>query len=143
MAHARSRRPDSGEEDGAPDPIDIHVGKRIRIRRILLDMNQPDLAGKLGLTFQQVQKYENGSNRVSASRLAAIAEVLGVPVEYFYLGLRDSGEPPSAAEQRWDDRIGDIDALELVRHYHAIKDHRIREHFLGLVKAAASADQSG
>jgi len=143
VARARGGRADAGEEEGAPDPIDIHVGRRIRIRRILLDMNQPGLAGKLGLTFQQVQKYENGSNRVSASRLTAISKVLGVPVEYFYLGLRDSGEPLSAEEQRWEDRIGDTDALELVRHYDAIRDRRVREHFLELVRAAASADHSG
>jgi ribosome-binding protein aMBF1 (putative translation factor) len=74
--------PKYGRGTGVPNPIDVHVGGRIRMRRLLLGMNQETLANALGLTFQQVQKYEGGANRVSASRLSAMAEILGVPISY-------------------------------------------------------------
>src|ERR1700730_9226102 len=78
-----------GRGTGIPNPIDIHVGKRIRMRRLLLNMNQETLANALGLTFQQVQKYEGGANRVSASRLKQMSEILEVPIEYFFGDLSD------------------------------------------------------
>ena len=81
-----------GRGTGVPDPVDVHVGARIRTRRLLLGMNQETLASALGLTFQQVQKYEGGANRVSASRLAEVAEVLGVPVAYFFNDLDLAGD---------------------------------------------------
>lgn len=108
------------------------------MRRILLDMNQQALARKLGVTFQQVQKYENGTNRVSASRLAEIAAALGVTVGYFYAELREEGSL-SPEEALWQQRISQTEALELVRHYYAIPDSRVREHFLALIKAASAA----
>jgi transcriptional regulator with XRE-family HTH domain len=140
---ARSRGRPAGDDrggdddDGAPDRVDIHVGGRIRMRRILLGMNQQALARKLGLTFQQVQKYENGTNRVSASRLAGIAEALGVRVRYFFSDLDEN--PASEQEMLWQKRIGQTEALELVRYYYAIPDSRVREHFLALIKATAAA----
>jgi transcriptional regulator with XRE-family HTH domain len=139
---ARSRGGTSGGEDddtGAPDRVDLHVGARIRMRRLLLGLNQQGLARKLGITFQQVQKYENGANRVSASRLSEIAEALGIRVGYFFLDLDESGDPATPEETLWQQRIGQTEALELVRHYYAIPDPRVREHFLELIKAAASA----
>ena len=142
MPRSRGRPPGGGggdNDDGAPDRVDIHVGARIRMRRILLDMNQQALAKKLGLTFQQVQKYENGSNRVSASRLAGIAEALGVAVGYFFLDLDEGEGPRSNEEALWQQRIAQTEALELVRSYYAIPDTRIRGHFLELIKAAAAA----
>ena len=141
MGRTRGRTPSAGDDDGgAPDRVDTHVGARIRSRRILLDMNQQALARKLGLTFQQVQKYENGANRVSASRLAAIAEVLGVAIGYFFADLQEATETPLSAEaERWQQRIGQTEALELVRYYYAIPDLQVRAHFLELIKAAASA----
>src|SRR5947199_10012591 len=81
-----------GRGTGVPNPVDVHVGARIRTRRLLLGMNQETLANALGLTFQQVQKYEGGANRVSASRLAQVAEILGVPVMYFFNGLETAGD---------------------------------------------------
>jgi hypothetical protein len=80
--------PKYGRGTGVPNPIDVHVGGRIRMRRLLLGMNQETLANALGLTFQQVQKYEGGANRVSASRLSAMADILGVPISYFFGDLR-------------------------------------------------------
>lgn len=109
------------------------------MRRILLGMNQQGLARKLGLTFQQIQKYENGANRVSASRLVGIAEALGVTAGYFFRDLEDAENPVSEQEVLWRQRIGQTEALELVRHYYAIPDSRVREHFLELIKAAADA----
>jgi transcriptional regulator with XRE-family HTH domain len=142
MARSRGRAPGlrvpGDDEDGSPDRVDIHVGARIRMRRILLDMNQQALARNLGLTFQQVQKYENGTNRVSTSRLAEIATALRVTVGYFYAELRDEGSL-SPEEALWQERISQTEALELVRHYYAIPDSRVRGHFLGLIKAAAAA----
>ena len=80
--------PKYGRGTGIPNPIDVHVGGRVRMRRLLLGMNQETLANALGLTFQQVQKYEGGANRVSASRLSAMAEILGVPISYFFGDLQ-------------------------------------------------------
>ena len=88
--------PRYGRGTGIPNPIDVHVGKRIRMRRLFLGMNQETLANALGLTFQQVQKYEGGANRVSASRLSAMADILGVPISYFFgdLQLGDGPQTP-------------------------------------------------
>src|SRR4051812_12223036 len=119
MAGSRGRPPGgSDDDDGAPDRVDLHVGARIRMRRILLDMNQQALGKKLGLTFQQVQKYENGSNRVSASRLSGIAEALGVAVGYFFIDLDEGEHPRSDEETLWQQRIAQTEALELVRSYY-------------------------
>ena len=79
-------------EGRGPNPIDLHVGARIRMRRRLLGVSQERLAEALGLTFQQVQKYERGANRVSASKLYEIARTLQTPVTYFFDGLADAGE---------------------------------------------------
>src|SRR5216684_737109 len=73
-----------GEKDGRPSPIDVHVGSRIRLRRTLLGLSQERLGDALGLTFQQVQKYERGANRVGASRLFDLSRVLDVPISYFF-----------------------------------------------------------
>jgi transcriptional regulator with XRE-family HTH domain len=88
----------------APNPVDKHVGGRVRMRRMMLDMSQEKLGDALGLTFQQVQKYENGANRVSASRLQHISDILGVPVPFFFEGaphvpgqIKSKGAAPSPA----------------------------------------------
>src|SRR5580658_4314816 len=85
---AGDQSPNYGRGTGIPHPIDIHVGKRIRMRRLLLGMTQETLANALGLTFQQVQKYELGANRVSASRLSAMADILRVPIAFFFGDLQ-------------------------------------------------------
>src|SRR6202451_2299618 len=88
-----------GRGTGIPNPIDVHVGKRIRMRRLFLGMNQETLANALGLTFQQVQKYEGGANRVSASRLSAMADILGVPISYFFGDLPTANAEVSAEDK--------------------------------------------
>src|SRR5260370_6511970 len=96
--------PKYGRGTGIPNPIDVHVGGRVRMRRLLLGMNQDTLANALGLTFQQVQKYEGGANRVSASRLSARAEILGVPISYFFGDLRPDDTEISPEDRQWRGR---------------------------------------
>ncbi len=105
-------------------------------------MNQETLAARLGLTFQQVQKYENGANRVSASRLAAIAEIFNVPIYYFFADLAHQAAEPGTLERRSSDLMRSPEIIELIRFYYAITDHDIRKSFFDLVKAAAKQQAS-
>jgi transcriptional regulator with XRE-family HTH domain len=130
--------PRYGRGTGIPNPIDVHVGKRIRMRRLFLGMNQETLANALGLTFQQVQKYEGGANRVSASRLSAMAEILSVPISFFYSDMNLGDTPQTAEERETRERMERPETIELVRLYYAIPDPRVREQFLAMVKAAAT-----
>ncbi len=130
-----------GRGTGVPDPVDIHVGARVRTRRLLIGMNQETLARALGLTFQQVQKYEGGANRVSASRLSQIAEILGVPIAYFFSDLEPDGSAPSAHDQEARQRLQRPETIELIRSYYAIADQQTRQQFLEMVKAVAQAQQ--
>jgi transcriptional regulator with XRE-family HTH domain len=131
-----------GRGTGVPDPVDVHVGARIRTRRMLIGMNQETLARALGLTFQQVQKYEGGANRVSASRLAQIAEVLGVSVSYFFTDLDPAGGAPDAQETETRELMQRSEAIELIRAYYAINDPQLRSQFLDMVKTAAQSYQT-
>ncbi|MEM6636364.1 MAG: helix-turn-helix transcriptional regulator [Pseudomonadota bacterium] len=110
--------------------VDVHVGKRIRHRRWMVGMTQQQLAEKVGIKFQQIQKYETGMNRVSASRLWDISDSLGVPVGFFFDGLANSAE---AIDTRQSDVPGDIladkEALELIRSYYAIPENQRRRLF--------------
>src|ERR1700704_2742273 len=110
-----------GRGTGVPDPVDVDVGGRVRTRRLLLGMNQEELAKRLGLTFQQVQKYESGANRVSASRLWEIAEVLGVTPENFFSGLPFGEEGEQTPEdQRLREMMQRPETIDLVRFYYRI-----------------------
>lgn len=126
-----------GRGTGVPNPVDVHVGKRIRMRRLLLGMNQETLANALGLTFQQVQKYEGGANRVSASRLKAMSEILDVPIAFFFSDMEADDARPSREEQQWRERVERPETIELIRLYYAIPDTRVRQQFLELVKSIA------
>ena len=126
-----------GRGTGVPAPVDVHVGARVRTRRLLIGMNQETLARALGLTFQQIQKYEGGANRISASRLSQIAEVLDVPIAYFFTGLESSEGEASAGELATRERMQRPEAIELIRAYYAITDQRIRNQFLDMIKAVA------
>jgi len=129
--------PRYGRGTGIPNPIDVHVGKRIRMRRLLLGMNQETLANALGLTFQQVQKYEGGANRVSASRLAAMAEILQVPISFFFGDLPTDDAKPTVAEREWREYLERPETIELIRLYYAIPDPQVRARFLEMVKSIA------
>src|SRR4051794_1382596 len=107
----------------------MHVGTRIRTRRLLLGMNQETLANALGLTFQQVQKYEGGANRVSASRLAQVAEVLGVQVTYFFNDLEAAGDTAPPDEMDIRGTLRRPEAIELIRWYYAIINADVRLQF--------------
>ena len=107
----RRRRPRSVLRDG-PDPVDIHVGKRIRERRVSLGMSQEKIGDYLGLTFQQIQKYERGANRISASKLWAVSNFLKVSVEWFFDGL-------GKADKGQKDVMAKPEARQLARYYSA------------------------
>ncbi len=109
-----------------PHPVDVHVGKRVRHRRWLTGMTQQQLAEAVGIKFQQIQKYETGMNRVSASRLWDIAHSLGVPVSYFFEGLENTGKVDPGLP---GDLLADKEALELVRSYYAIPEQQRRRLF--------------
>jgi transcriptional regulator with XRE-family HTH domain len=108
-------------------PVDAHVGKRVRHRRWMVGMKQQQLADRVGIKFQQIQKYETGMNRVSASRLWDIAEALEVPVAFFFDGLSDTASVDGA--QVAGDMLADKEALELVRSYYAIPEAQRRRLF--------------
>ncbi len=113
-----------------PHPVDVHVGKRIRHRRWLAGMTQQQLAEGVGIKFQQIQKYETGANRVSASRLWDISDALDVDVSFFFEGLSPDETPteaPSGAVP--SDILGDKEALELIRSYYSIPENQRRRLF--------------
>lgn len=111
-------------------PVDVHVGKRIRHRRWLVGMTQQQLAEKVGIKFQQIQKYETGANRVSASRLWDISETLDVPVSFFFEGIEEAApETTEATEKLPADLMGDKEAMELIRSYYAIPENQRRRLF--------------
>lgn len=129
-----------------PDPIDRHVGSRVRMQRILMNMSQEKLGEALGLTFQQVQKYEKGTNRIGASRLQQISKTLNVPPSFFFEGAPTSSAPAPAAGFSEDsssqyvvDFLSTAEGLHLNRAFARIRDPKIRKRVLDLV--AALADQ--
>ena len=134
-AHTLSRR---GE---GPNPIDIHVGARLRLRRTLLGLSQEKLGEAVGITFQQLQKYERGSNRISASRLFNLAQVLGVSVSFFFDDLPPKTEGEAVAEVPESNETGEFapmakrETLELVRAYYRIGEGVVRRRAFELIKA--------
>lgn len=124
-----------------PNPIDVEVGRRIRMRRTLLVLSQTTLADALGITFQQVQKYEKGTNRVGASRLQAIAEFLQAPVSFFFEGQEAIGADAENMHGREiTDFISTAEGLSLNRSFVRIQDPDVRRKIVGLVKVLASAE---
>ncbi|PSJ55725.1 helix-turn-helix domain-containing protein [Kumtagia ephedrae] len=128
-----------------PNPTDIHVGSRIRLRRNMLGMSQEKLGETLGITFQQIQKYEKGTNRVGASRLQAISEVLGVPVSFLFEDapgqdgtVRGLAEDASATLAL--DFATSTEGLQLNRAFVKISDAKIRRKIIDLVKALAAGE---
>ena len=148
---------DRVEREGRSSPIDVHVGSRIRLRRTLMGMSQERLGEAIGLTFQQVQKYERGVNRVGASRLFDLSKVLDVPVSFFFDDI--PGEPAEGAgavvgaRQSWgfaekqegfgaagspaDDMLHRRETLELVRAYYRITEPAVRKRVFDLIKSLA------
>ena len=133
----------------APNPTDKHVGARVRMRRMMLGMSQEKLGDALGLTFQQVQKYEKGANRIGASRLQQIAHILQVPVSFFFEGapiapgqeqqLDGSAEAPSPAYV--SDFLATSDGLALTKAFMGIKDAKLRRRIVDLVEQIAGGPE--
>lgn len=134
--------------DTGPDPIDVHVGLRVRLRRKSLGLSQQSLAEALDLTFQQVQKYERGANRISASTLFRISQVLEVPVSYFFDGLHD---PSKVAGERFaqvydtvlQDMLLEPNGPALAEAFLSIRRRGIRKSVTDLVRAIAANDEAG
>ncbi len=146
-----------GDKESRPSPIDVHVGSRIRLRRTLMGLSQERLGEALGLTFQQVQKYERGVNRVGASRLFDLSRVLDVPISFFFddmpepltgaYGGQSAGvggrrtyafsEPQEGYGATADDPMNRRETLDLVRAYYRITDSAVRKRVLDLVKSLA------
>jgi transcriptional regulator with XRE-family HTH domain len=126
---------EGGRHDG-PHPVDTHVGIRIRMRRKELGVSQERLADSLGITFQQVQKYERGANRVSASKLWEIATALRTPVSYFYDGLSDR-ESATAQRDAAQDFLLSTDGIELMAAFPRISEPAIRRKIVELVCVVA------
>ena len=138
MARHSASKPDrSPSNSRSPAAVDVHVGARIRMRRRFLGLNQTALASALGLTFQQVQKYERGSNRVSASKLYDIARTLKVTISFFFEGLPnqiEAGEPDPTG-QALHDFLTTPEGLELAEVFPRIGDPRMRRQLLEFARA--------
>lgn len=126
-----------------PNPIDIHVGSRVRLRRMMTNMSQEKLGEHLGITFQQIQKYEKGTNRIGASRLQSISSVLQVPVSFFFDGAPGpSGAPnPSGLEENSStymvEFLSSPEGLQLNKAFSRIPDAKVRRRIVELVRSLA------
>lgn len=142
-SHSRGRT-----ATGKPNPIDVHVGKRIRLRRTLLGMSQEKLGEAIGLTFQQTQKYERGANRVGASRLYDLSQALDVPIAYFFDDMPDevtrssprqiSGATSDPAIDQEHDPMTKRETLELVRAYYRVTNPAVRRRVFELTKSLSA-----
>ncbi|MHB2168281.1 helix-turn-helix domain-containing protein [Alsobacter sp. R-9] len=132
----------------SPNPVDKHVGSRVRMRRVLIGMSQERLGDALGLTFQQVQKYEKGTNRIGASRLQQISQILGMPVEFFFEGapLPEAQVPADGFSEVSDtpyvaDFLASNEGVQLNRAFLRIRDPKLRRRVVDLVTAIAGEDE--
>jgi transcriptional regulator with XRE-family HTH domain len=131
----------------APNPIDKYVGSRVRMRRMMIGMSQEKLGEKLGITFQQIQKYEKGTNRIGASRLQQIASVLSVPVSFFFEGApvpdaaANAGAAPTSPAYV-SDFLATADGLALTKAFMKVKDPKVRRRIVDLVEAMVAEEVS-
>jgi transcriptional regulator with XRE-family HTH domain len=150
MATTRSPRRPGRQKSDRPHPTDVHVGSRVRLRRNMMGLSQEKLGEAIGLTFQQVQKYERGANRIGASRLHELSQVLDVPVDFFY-DERDPVRAPAiptgfeepAQEGFETDLLRRRETRELVAAYYQIDDQAVRRRLFDLAKALASGSDAG
>src|SRR6516162_218261 len=129
----------------APNPTDKHVGSRVRMRRLMLAMSQEKLGAALGLTFQQVQKYEKGTNRMGASRLQQMSDILQVPVEFFFEGAPTASAPHGSNRSALsmadiDDFVSNSDGLKLIGAFMRIDNAAVRRRIVMLVREIAGDD---
>ena len=141
----RAETPPEMASKKQPNPIDIHVGSRVRLRRMMLGMSQEKLGENLGITFQQIQKYEKGTNRIGASRLQHIARVLSMPVAYFFEGApglaSGAAQPDGMSEPPATNFVVDFlstsEGIQLNKAFVRIKDAKLRRRVIDLVRAMA------
>ncbi len=138
----RKARP---KRDG-PHPVDQHVGSRVKLRRMILGMSQDALGKSLGLTFQQIQKYEKGVNRIGASRLFELSELLEVPIQFFYddygSGASAQGFAEGDTAETFMELVNSPEGVQLCRHFAEIKDPKVRKRVLELVKSISEAESA-
>jgi transcriptional regulator with XRE-family HTH domain len=131
-------------EKRKPNPIDVHVGSRVRLRRTMIGMSQEKLGDALGITFQQIQKYEKGANRIGASRLQQISKVLGTPISFFFEDAPGGPESGGMAEASSTNYVVDFlsssEGLQLNRAFVKISDPKVRRKLIELAKALADED---
>ena len=134
---------------GTADSVDVHVGKRLQLRRSLLGLSQEKLGEAVGLTFQQIQKYEKGLNRISSGKLFQFSNILEVPVQYFFDALEGTNQNTSLglSDNEQEEFIGnDVmqsrETVELVRTYYAIKDPELRKDAVRFMKSIAKSSQN-
>ncbi len=130
-----------------PHPVDIHVGGRVRMRRVLLGMSQEKLGGELGLTFQQVQKYEKGANRIGASRLWELSRILDVPIGFFYenavvSNVNADGFEEEGSQDFVTEFVYSGEGLNVIKYFARITDPNIRRSILNLIRSVAGEDES-
>ena len=149
---ANIQRAGRGGGLGKPNPVDMHVGARVRLRRTLLGLSQEKLGEAIGLTFQQVQKYERGANRIGASRLYDLSKVLDVKVSYFFEDMSDQIAARSPRQIRGmvqeedsyePDPMAKRETLELVRAYYKINDPRVRKRLFDMTRALSVNGEAG
>ncbi len=130
-----------------PNPIDIHVGARVRLRRTMLGLSQEKLGESLGITFQQIQKYEKGTNRIGASRLQKLSEILKIPVSFFFEDLPDSQPGATGSFTEGDspnyvvDFLSSSEGLQLNKAFSNIKDPKVRKKIIDLVRSLADDEE--
>lgn len=133
---------------GTPRPVDIHVGSRVRLRRTLQGMSQEKLGDAVGLTFQQIQKYERGANRIGASRLYELSRILDVPVSFFFDDMPDEVQTAEPYDHGMGDHsqsafgpdpLGRRETLDLVQTYYRINNDKVRKRLFELAKSLSSA----
>jgi len=141
-----------GTRIGDPRPVDIHVGARVRLRRTLMGLSQEKLGEAVGLTFQQIQKYERGANRIGASRLFELSRILDVPISFFFedmtaelksgrKGTKGSPGLAEGAQEKFErDPMIKRETLELVRAYYKITDSKVRKRLFELIKSISKAE---
>jgi transcriptional regulator with XRE-family HTH domain len=132
-----------------PHPVDVHVGRRLRLKRTFLGMSQETVGKQIGVTFQQIQKYERGINRMGASRLYDFSKALGVPIAYFFNGFGDyvnedgtmvgAAEPSTPAFEH--ENMNNRETLEVMRAYYKIKNPALRKRVVDLIKAMSAEDK--
>jgi transcriptional regulator with XRE-family HTH domain len=154
MAQLEYAAADASDDDGGasgtkkPNSMDLHVGSRVRLRRMMMGMSQEKLGEQMSLTFQQIQKYERGINRISASRLFELSRVLQVPIQFFFDEIADNGNgcasSPGFAETHAESGIveflGSRDGLELNRAFVRIRDAKVRRSIVELVRSLAGVE---